>query len=40
MKFVCNSNSNKNIDMQKYYMLFYNFIIITKSGRLHILKGI
>jgi hypothetical protein len=24
--------------MQKYYMLFYTFISITKSGRLHILQ--
>jgi hypothetical protein len=30
----------KYIDMQKYYMLFYTFISITKSGRLHILKDI
>jgi hypothetical protein len=28
------------IDMQRYYMLFYTFISITKSGRLHILKDV
>lgn len=27
----------KYIDMQKYYMLFYTFISITKSERLQIL---
>jgi hypothetical protein len=37
MKFVRNSNSDKIHRYEKYYMLFYTFINITKSERLHIL---